>query len=83
MIEQVAIALRNKGIVLDQLDRAEDALAVFDLVCDRYGSNPNAGVRTQVAKALNNKGARLGALGRTENAIARELRITENLSKRR
>ena len=35
--EQVAIALYNKGVRLGQLDRSEDAVAVYEELIARFG----------------------------------------------
>jgi TolA-binding protein len=49
--EQVAGALYNKGVTLGQLDRSEEAIAVYDQVVTRFGADPEPALREQVAMA--------------------------------
>ena len=70
-LDQVAaIAGYNLGVALGELNRSEEAIAVYDALDARYHQNTEPGIREQVAKALRDKGVRLGALGRSEEAIA-------------
>ena len=50
--ERVAKALVNKGITLGQLQRSEEAIAVYNEVVKRYGEASEAALREQVAQAL-------------------------------
>ncbi|MGH4017726.1 MAG: trypsin-like peptidase domain-containing protein [Pseudonocardiaceae bacterium] len=65
-----ASALVNVGVLLGQLDRSEEELAVYDQVVDRFGQDPAPALREQVAKALFSKGYRLWQLDRSEEAVA-------------
>jgi tetratricopeptide (TPR) repeat protein len=71
--EQVA-ALLNKGFRLGELGRREEAIAVYDDLLTRFGTDTealtDAMIRERVARTLLNKGITLGQLGRRENAIA-------------
>ncbi|MDO8333234.1 MAG: tetratricopeptide repeat protein, partial [Nitrosomonas sp.] len=67
---QLAKALFNKAITLGQLERSEEAIAVYDEVVKRFGESTELSLREQVAKALLNKGARLSQLERSEEEIA-------------
>jgi tetratricopeptide (TPR) repeat protein len=68
--EQVAKALYDKGITLNQLGRSEEAVAVYDDLLARFGTAAEPELRRQVAKALYDKGFTLDQLGRSEEAIA-------------
>jgi Flp pilus assembly protein TadD len=68
--EQVANALVNKGNTLRQLGRAEEAIAVYDDVLDRFATAMEPNSREAVARALVNKGDTLLSLGHAEEAIA-------------
>jgi tetratricopeptide (TPR) repeat protein len=59
-----------KGFRLGNLNRAEDAIAVYDSVLERFGNSTDPALQEQVANALFNKGFRLGNLNRAEDAIA-------------
>lgn len=61
---EIAQALYNAGVVLGQLSRSEEAIAVYDDVVKRYGDAPEPALREQVAKALFNKGGTLSELNR-------------------
>ena len=61
-------ALGDKGIALGRLDRAQDAIVVFDEVVQRYGDDPAPGLREVVAGVLFGKGVRLSQLGRSQDA---------------
>ncbi len=65
-----ANALTNKGLILDVLQRREEAIAVYDEVVKRYGEAPEEALREQVATALLNKSITLGQLQRRDEAIA-------------
>jgi tetratricopeptide (TPR) repeat protein/ribonuclease BN (tRNA processing enzyme) len=67
--EQVAGALVNKGVALDQLDRPQDELAAYDEVITRFGKAEEPALREQVATALFNKGVALRQLERGEEAV--------------
>jgi hypothetical protein len=57
--EQVAKALYNKGITLGQLNRSEEALAVFDAPIARFEDASEPALRDQVTEA-HNKSITLG-----------------------
>jgi len=61
--------LFNKGVSLGQLERSEDAIAVYDQVLAWFADAPEPALRELVANALYNKGVRLGRLDRLEDAI--------------
>jgi tetratricopeptide (TPR) repeat protein len=68
--EQVANALFNKGVTLEQLRRPEEALEVYEQLIQRFADAEALGLQEQVANALFNKGATLGQLQRPEEALA-------------
>jgi tetratricopeptide (TPR) repeat protein len=49
--EQVAAALRRKGVALGELGRPADALAAYQQVIDRYGEDPAPALRAGVERA--------------------------------
>ena len=63
IIELVATALVNKGVILGLQDRQEDAIKQFDELVSRYGNRSEAGIAEWAAKALVNKGVILGQKG--------------------
>jgi tetratricopeptide (TPR) repeat protein len=65
-----AKALVNKGVTLDQLNRPEEEIAVYDGLIARFADATEPALREQVAKALVNKGVTLGQLNRPEEEIA-------------
>jgi hypothetical protein len=65
-------AMVNVGVLLGQLGRSEDEIAVYDELLARFTGAPEPALRERVAKALFNKGVRLGALGRSQDEIAGE-----------
>lgn len=56
---QILLDLVNKGIVLSQAGRVDEALAVFDELVHRFGKRPEAAFAQEVARALRHKGKRL------------------------
>jgi hypothetical protein len=68
--EQVAKAFFSKGLALGQLDRREDAIAVYGDLVARFGSAGEWALREKVARALFFKGLSLCILGRSEEEIA-------------
>jgi len=70
MQEKVAQALFNKGITLEQIERSEDAIAVYDEIDKRFGTRSEPALLELVAKALVNKGFALGEFERSEEVIA-------------
>lgn len=66
---RVNSALFNKGVVLAQMGRADEAIAVYDDLVRRTGSSRQAGLRESAVRALFNKGASLAALHRHEEAV--------------
>ena len=67
--EQTVNALLNQGIVLEELDRFEDALQVYKQVDVRYGNDTEPGVREKVAGSLVNQGIALGELNHPQDAL--------------
>jgi tetratricopeptide (TPR) repeat protein len=67
--EQVAKALFNKGVVLDEQGPAGAGITVFDEVVTRYGEASEPALRELVAKALVNKGLGLGQQGYQQEAF--------------
>jgi tetratricopeptide (TPR) repeat protein len=63
-------ALFNKGVVLAQLGRPEEAIAAYDELVRRAGGSRDSGLRRAAVKALFNKGASLAGQDRLEDAIA-------------
>jgi tetratricopeptide (TPR) repeat protein len=68
--KRTGLVLVNTGAILTNLGRPEEAIAVYDEVLDRFGTDPDPLPRTRVAWALRNKGLVLGSLGRQSQAIA-------------
>lgn len=66
---QKAIALYNKGVVLGQQNKTEEAIKTYDKIYEEFGTSQNEEIRVRVAKALYNKGVRLGQQNKTEEAI--------------
>jgi tetratricopeptide (TPR) repeat protein len=66
---RVNAALFNKGVVLAQLGRGEEAISTYDDLVRRSGGSREAGLRENAARALFNKGASLAGLDRREEAI--------------
>jgi tetratricopeptide (TPR) repeat protein len=60
----------NVGWLLGELDRSEEAVAVYDEVVARFEEAPEPALLDQVARALVNKGVTLGRLDRSEEAVA-------------
>ncbi len=58
-----------KGVTLDQLNRNEEAIAVYDAIITQFGTAEELDIREPVAKAMVNKGFRLDQLNRNEEAI--------------
>ena len=69
-MEEVARGLVNKGLALGELNRSEEAIAVYDEIFERFGGSDQLELLKQVARALFNKGVALGELNRSEEAIA-------------
>ena len=65
----VAKALVNKGTVLRDLKRPQDALEAYDEVVRRFGKIETPALLERVATALVNKGAVLGELNRSQDAL--------------
>jgi tetratricopeptide (TPR) repeat protein len=57
-----ALALRTKGVVLFEAGRQHEAIAAYDDVIQRFGTDPAPALRDQVAKVLVNKGVALANL---------------------
>ena len=59
-----------KGVALDDLNRPQDAIAVYDALIARFGEESGAEIREQVAWAMIGKGESQGKMNRSEDAIA-------------
>jgi tetratricopeptide (TPR) repeat protein len=66
---RVFSALFNKGVVLAQMGRADEAIAVYDDLVGRTGGSRQLGLRENAVRALFNKGASLAGLHRHEEAV--------------
>ena len=69
-LEQVSMALVNKGKALGKLGSVEEALAVLDDVVRRFGADEGEGHPMAVATALVGKGGMLSNLNRHTEALA-------------
>ncbi len=67
---QVANALFNRGVILVELSRHEEAIIAFDQVIARHGKAAELSLRKLVARAMVNKGIALCNLNRNEESIA-------------
>jgi tetratricopeptide (TPR) repeat protein len=67
--EQVAAALRNKGVMLSERNQTEKALEAYDELVRRFDDATEPGVREHVAAALRNKGVVFGEHNQTEKAL--------------
>ena len=68
--EQKAGCLFAEAVTLGQLDKPEQAIAIYDAIDQRFGKDTAAGVREQVTRALVKKGLTLDQLDKSEQAIA-------------
>jgi tetratricopeptide (TPR) repeat protein len=68
--ERYAKLLFARANALAGLERNEDAIAVYNEIDQRYGTDMLPALRERVAKALVNKGVGLGQLNRNEEEIA-------------
>jgi tetratricopeptide (TPR) repeat protein len=66
---RVNSALFNKGVVLAQIGRTEEAIKTYDRLVSRVGASRQLGLRESAVRALFNKGASLANLQRREAAI--------------
>ena len=70
VLEWVAKALVNKGVLLRGMNQTQAALDAYDDVIRRFGPSESPVVLEPVAKALVYKTSALGSLGRPEDALA-------------
>jgi len=70
LLLEVARAMVCKGRRLHQLNRFDEAIAVYDEIVARYADADEAELRETVAMAMVNKGLTLGQLNRFDEAIA-------------
>ncbi len=68
-IDQVKYRMA-RAFTLATLERADEAIAAYDEINQRFGTDPQDSVREQVAIGLLNKGISLGELGHLPEAIA-------------
>jgi tetratricopeptide (TPR) repeat protein len=66
---RVNSALFNKGVVLAQIGRTDEAIKTYDRLVSRVGGSRQPGLRESAVRALFNKGAGLASLERREEAI--------------
>lgn len=76
--DRIAQALINKGVLLDQLDRPEEAILVYDNISKQFKTRTETPIAELVAQALINKGVALGRLDRPEEAV----QVFDDISKR-
>jgi len=69
IVEQVAMALTNKGFDLGTMGKNEDVVKVCDDVVNRYGERAEPQIVKNVARALVNKGVVLWEMGDNGGAI--------------
>ena len=69
LLERVASALVNRGAVLSDLKRPQDALEACDEVVRRFGKSETPALLERVASALVNRGAVLSDLKRPQDAL--------------
>lgn len=62
--------LYNDAIGLENQNRSEEALFVYNKVVNQFGSKIGSDIQETIARSLVNKGALLYVLGRTEEALA-------------
>ncbi len=67
--KQVAKALVNKGIILEQLNKLNEAIESYDLVIKQFKDSKEVALLESVAKALVNKGITLRQLNKLNEAI--------------
>ncbi|MEA2819711.1 MAG: hypothetical protein QOJ86_1715 [Bradyrhizobium sp.] len=65
-----ARALINKGVILGQLGRSDEQIAVYDDLVSRFGAASEIELCELVARALVNKGLTLSQHNRSDEAIA-------------
>jgi tetratricopeptide (TPR) repeat protein len=66
--QEVALHLLNDAIRLGRKGRNDEAIAIYDDLINRFGSDP--ATQSDIGAALRNKGIALGELGRIDEAIA-------------
>jgi tetratricopeptide (TPR) repeat protein len=66
----LAICMRARGLLLGELDRSEDEIAVYDELIARFGESDETALREEVAITLVYKGHSLRELGRSEDEIS-------------
>ncbi len=69
VIDQVAVALSNKAVILSRLGRQDEALAAYKEVLQRYADDNRPTRRELTAGVLLNKGNILGLLDRRKEAL--------------
>ena len=67
--ELLTMELFDRAVTLNNQNRAEDALVLWDELLLRFGQSRNPAVLERVAKALVNKGVRLGGMDRPEDKL--------------
>ena len=69
ILEKVAAAMFNKGIVLGSMNRHEEEIAAYDSLIELFGQRQETEILEKVATAMSNKGFVLGSMYRYEAAI--------------
>jgi signal transduction histidine kinase len=73
---EVARALLNQGVALDQLGRSDEALPVYDDLVARFGGASEFELRVEVARALLHKGAAFDKLALAVATALHDLRTS-------
>ena len=66
---QLAMALTNQGLALNNMQRPEEAVQVFDEICARFSRRDSPALVDLVAEAFFNGGVAYRELGRTDEAL--------------
>ena len=67
--KQLAMALTNQGLALNNMQRPEEAVEVFDEICARFSRRDSPELVDLVAEAFFNRGVAYRELGRTDEAL--------------
>jgi tetratricopeptide (TPR) repeat protein len=78
--ETIAFAMFKKAYALGKLFKHNDAIAAYDALIERFGSNDRPEIQEDVATAFNNKGSVLGKFGNHNDAIAAFEAVIERYS---
>ncbi|WP_295055750.1 tetratricopeptide repeat protein, partial [Sulfuricurvum sp.] len=67
--EQVASAMKNKGVTYSEIGESQKAIDVYDELINRYANSTIDNVQVQVASAMKNKGVTYGEIGESLKEI--------------